>query len=81
MCVIANVTASRTRAARAPRPITQVGWQMIDIGLLLRARSFRAVKVKYTGKHVTAAGHGVEPRVQRAMRDFFGVVLDWALGV
>jgi hypothetical protein len=54
-------------------------WQMLDIGLLLRARGFRAVKVKYTGPEVHVAGHGVELRVQRSMRDIFGVVLDWGL--
>jgi hypothetical protein len=55
-------------------------WQMIDIGLFLRARGFRAVKVKYVGGDLRVAGHGVERRVQHAMRDF-GVVLDWGLAL
>ena len=52
-------------------------WQMLDVGLLLRAMGFGAVKVKYRGPVLHNALRGVEERVERRMRDLFGVVLDW----
>lgn len=57
-------------------------WQMLDIGLLLRGLGARAVMVRYSGaKQLKPAGFGVEHRVQTAMRERFGVVLDWGVSL
>jgi hypothetical protein len=53
-------------------------WQMLDVGLMLRAMGYAAVKVRYNSKKTLTLGtHGVERRVARGMREHFGVILDW----
>lgn len=53
-------------------------WQMLEVGLSLRAIGHRAVKVRYVDSSpLHLAGHGIEARVQKEMRDKLGVVLDW----
>ena len=52
-------------------------WQMLDVGLMLRAMGYGRVHVRYPHKgHLHPAGRGVELRVQRRMAELFGVVLD-----
>ncbi|MEO7035247.1 MAG: hypothetical protein ABI548_15095 [Polyangiaceae bacterium] len=53
-------------------------WQMLDVGLMLRAMGHAAVRVRYTGeRRLTRGPHGVEGRVGERMRAQFGVALDW----
>ena len=53
-------------------------WQMIDVGLMLRAMGYAAVKVCYCSKKILKpGGRGVEAKVAKAMRERFGVILDW----
>lgn len=52
-------------------------WRMLDVGLLLRAKGYAAVRVQYDGPNVKAAGKGVEQRVAGEMWRRFGVQLDW----
>jgi hypothetical protein len=53
-------------------------WQMIDVGLMLRAMGHAAVKVRYSSKKILKpGGRGVERKVAKEMRERFGVILDW----
>jgi hypothetical protein len=56
-------------------------WQIIEIGLLLRASGYDAVKVVYTGStSLQATGRGVEARVQADLREL-GILLDWGVPI
>ncbi len=56
-------------------------WRVIEIGLLLRAMGYSAVRVSYRGKAVGPGGRGVEGRVRDSMLRLFGVSLDWGVVV
>jgi hypothetical protein len=57
-------------------------WQMLEVGLVLRAQGMDAVRVRYTGPdNLHHAGRGVERRVQQGMAELFGVVLDWGVSL
>ncbi len=57
-------------------------WQMLDVGLMLRAMGNAAVKVCYNGTKILKPGvHGVEKRVAEGMRAEFGVIVDWGVNV
>jgi hypothetical protein len=52
-------------------------WQMIEVGLLLRALGHNPVRVQYSGAAVTRAGRGVEEKMRDEMLALFGVELVW----
>jgi hypothetical protein len=59
-------------------------FQVIEIGLMIRAKGYSAVKVRYAKtrntktKNIYPCGHGVEQRLKKEMEDKFGIILDWS---
>jgi hypothetical protein len=57
-------------------------WQLVEISLLLRGEGSDAVKGVYCGtRPLTTGGRGVERRIQKFLREHFGVVLDWGVPI
>jgi hypothetical protein len=58
-------------------------WQMMEVGLFLRAMGYPAVRVTYSGSKglLKPTRRGVERSVRDGMERHFGVLLDWGMNL